>query len=153
MKTTEQITLDQFIKDNQITMTCQRTDENPNFIDDKFQMYHWKCVIKRPMPDAKAGEQCVLRTIFSMGLGHKGKQPKLDEVLDCLANDADGVIASLEPPLSWNTFEDWCSEYGYDTDSRKAERTYKVCQKQAIELLAFLDNDLYATLLHGTERL
>ena len=40
------------------------------------------------------------------------------------------VLACLE----WNlpeSFEDFCSEFGYDTDSRKAEATFKAVDKQA----------------------
>ena len=29
-----------------------------------------------------------------------------------------------------STFENFCSEYGYDTDSRKAEKTFKAVQKE-----------------------
>jgi hypothetical protein len=27
------------------------------------------------------------------------------------------------------TFEDWCSDYGYDSDSRKAESIWKSCDE------------------------
>ena len=30
------------------------------------------------------------------------------------------------------TFENWCSEYGYDTDSRKAEKMYRACIEQTM---------------------
>ncbi len=30
-----------------------------------------------------------------------------------------------------STFEDWCSDFGYDTDSRKALETYLACQQNA----------------------
>lgn len=39
------------------------------------------------------------------------------------------VLACLE----WNTpedFEDFCNEFGYDTDSRNAEKTWKACLSQ-----------------------
>jgi len=32
---------------------------------------------------------------------------------------------------SSQTFADWCAEYGYDEDSRKAEATYRACQDAA----------------------
>jgi len=35
-------------------------------------------------------------------------------------------------------FEDWCAELGYDTDSRKAERTFRACQRIAERLRQFL---------------
>jgi hypothetical protein len=51
-----------------------------------------------------------------------------------------------------DTFEDWCAEYGYDTDSRKAEHIYKTVRKQTVELAGFLGPELYEALLK-TERL
>lgn len=32
------------------------------------------------------------------------------------------------------SFSDWCGEYGYDTDSRKAFATYEACQQNADKL-------------------
>ena len=32
------------------------------------------------------------------------------------------------------TFESWCSNFGYDTDSRKAMDTYLACQKNGEKL-------------------
>ena len=44
--------------------------------------------------------------------------PDLASVLSCLASAAAGYNNARK-------FEDWASEYGYDTDSRKAERIYR----------------------------
>jgi hypothetical protein len=74
-----------------------------------------------------------------MGSGHKGKQPTVADVLDCLASDSAGVENA-------DSFEGWCSEYGYDTDSRKALATYKQCEKQA-DRLKSLVGAAYETLL------
>lgn len=46
--------------------------------------------------------------------------PEFDSILACLVNDAIG---------SAQTFDDWCSDYDYDTDSRKALKTYMSCQE------------------------
>ena len=43
--------------------------------------------------------------------------------------------------------EDWCGEYGYDSDSRKAERTYKAIHEQSEKLAGFLGSELYEMLL------
>lgn len=51
--------------------------------------------------------------------------PKFDSVLACLVQDAIG---------SAQTFDDWCSDFGYDTDSRKALQTYLDCQETAKKL-------------------
>lgn len=55
------------------------------------------------------------------------------DVLHCLISDASSAD---------NTFEDWCADFGYDSDSRKAERTYKACQRIAVKLNKLLGSDL-----------
>ena len=53
------------------------------------------------------------------------------DVLHCLLSDVNSVEESRD-------FEDWCAEFGYDTDSRKAFATYEACQAQMAPLRAFL---------------
>lgn len=53
--------------------------------------------------------------------------------------DAVDVFASLtldSSVLDAGGFEDWASEYGYDTDSRQAEKTYRACLDIALKLRA-----------------
>ncbi len=50
------------------------------------------------------------------------KKPRAYDVLACLTK--------YEP----GTFEDFCGEFGYDTDSRRAEKTYKAVMKEWKEL-------------------
>jgi hypothetical protein len=49
-------------------------------------------------------------------------------------------------------FEEWADDLGYDPDSRKANATWKICQRQAKKLEAFLGADDYHTLLWNTKR-
>lgn len=49
---------------------------------------------------------------FGQSLGNKGKTPGAYDVLACLTKRDPG------------TFEDFCSEMGYSTDSKTAEKTY-----------------------------
>jgi hypothetical protein len=86
-----------------------------------------------------------LLTYYSMGSAHRNS-PNAADVLDCLASDA----ASLE---SSQGFADWCSEFGYSEDSRKARRIFKTCQQQAKNLKRLLGEEAYAALLFETERL
>jgi hypothetical protein len=120
-------------------MTTERADSNPNM--DDTDMDHWRCKLRR------AGPPSARMTIyFSMGFGLKGAEPTLAEVLDCLASDAAGVENA-------QGFEDWAGEYGYDSDSRKAERTFRVCEKQAERLKQFIGDDAtYQALLFDCER-
>jgi hypothetical protein len=61
------------------------------------------------------------------GLQHMGKPvpPCAADVLFCLLNDRSAV---------GQTFEEWASDYGYDTDSRAAERIYNACIMNANKL-------------------
>ena len=38
--------------------------------------------------------------------------------------------------LNYGTFEDWAAEFGYDTDSRSAESTYRACLETALKMRA-----------------
>jgi hypothetical protein len=52
----------------------------------------------------------------------------------CLLSDA---RAGLEN----DSFEAFCSEFGYDTDSRTAERTYNACRDCAAAMQRILGDD------------
>jgi hypothetical protein len=51
----------------------------------------------------------------------------LKRALACLLEDSN--VQGL-------SFSDFCDEYGYDTDSRKAYRIYEACKKQAVKVSA-----------------
>ncbi len=40
------------------------------------------------------------------------------------------------------SFEEFCGEYGYDTDSRRAERIHRAVQEQARQMRRLLGDDL-----------
>lgn len=129
-------TLADFIGAHRITCGSTPTTSNPNIDPDGPPMDHWRCELQR------AGRRWTV--YFSVGKGHKGAPPTCADVLDCLASDSCGVDQS---------FEDWAADLGYDTDSRKAERTFRICQEQARKLKAILGPDAYQELLYETERL
>lgn len=54
-------------------------------------------------------------------------EPKTDDILYCIYSD----ITSYE---NAQDFEDWACEFGYDTDSRKAEAIYKEIEKEILAL-------------------
>lgn len=66
--------------------------------------------------------------------------PTLSNVLLSLILDARGVY-----PIS--KFEDWCEEYEYDSDSRRAERVFSLCQSQTADLLRLLGREELEKLL------
>lgn len=57
-------------------------------------------------------------------------RPELEDVLSCIAGDAIDIERSPR-------FEDWADEIGFDSDSRKAERTFNVCVKMTNDLRDF----------------
>lgn len=133
-------TIKQFVDRNNVRMSCAWTDTNPN-IDPKDWARgtsHYRCVLK-------IGPRR-MTTYFSMGSAYT-KEPSAEDLIDCLASDA----ASIENARS---FEDWCADYGYDADSRKAEKIYKTCARQAARLRNLVgDSAMFRRLLFDTERL
>ena len=55
---------------------------------------------------------------------------------------AAGVLYSLilDSSAVEQSFSNWCSEYGYDDDSRKALATYEACQANADKLARIFDH-------------
>lgn len=127
----------EWCKEKRITATAERVDCNPH-MEDGGAMDHWRVTLRR-------GKRR-MTTHFSMGYAHHGREPEVAEVLDCLASDAAGIENARD-------FSDWCSEYGYSDDSRKAERIFKVCKEQARQLRRWLGDGPYDDLLWNTERL
>jgi hypothetical protein len=64
-------------------------------------------------------------------------QPDPVEVLNCIARDGDALQS---------TFEDWASDFGYDADSRKAEKIYRACQDNALRLRRLVSGADFETL-------
>jgi hypothetical protein len=133
--TSEMISIVDRIKDNGITMKVSRVDSNPAMSD--FNGDHWKCVIRM-------GKKR-MTLIFSQGYAYKGAEPELENVLDCLLSDAS--ILENAP-----NFEDYCNEFGYDSDSRKAEKGFKALERQVLKLQNFL-GEKYEEFVFNTERM
>ena len=130
------MTLTAFLEQHHITMTTHSVRENP-FMDNSQSMNHWKCRLR-------CGRNS-MTVYFSKGYGHHGAEPTVREVLDCLASDA-GTYDNAKD------FEDWCAEFGFDSDSRKAERTWKVIGKQRQSLERLLGPEAFNGLLYDVER-
>jgi hypothetical protein len=134
---TKMATMRQRIEELGIRASLEWADANPHMDGMPAGSTHWKVTLRR-----KGGRR--MTVYFSMGPAHTS-EPEAAEVLDCLASDASGYDNA-------RSFEDWCSEYGYDSDSRKAERTYKTIEKQREKLFSFLGDDYDKVLFH-TDRL
>ena len=121
-----------------VTISSEMVGENPNFQDPTPGSWHWKVKLQRRRPRRQ------LTTFFTMGPA-LNREPGVEEVLDCLCSDASTVDNA-------RSFEDWCSDLGYDTDSRKAEKTFKAVETQTGRLKAFL-GDEYEAALEAERRL
>lgn len=66
-------------------------------------------------------------------------EPKAEGTLNCLLSDAQA---------GEQTFDEFCGEFGYDNDSRKAEQTWKACKKATAGMKRLLGAD-YETFLYA----
>lgn len=64
--------------------------------------------------------------------------PLLRDVMRSLLSDAGAI--------DHGSFESWAGDYGYDTDSRKAEQTYRACLDTGLALRAALSDSVLAEL-------
>ena len=134
------MTITQLIKDQKITFQIDEMMSNPNMDDTEGWNgagRHYRYIIRR----GKRG----MTIPFSRGPGLTDS-PALEECLDCLASDAVSVRNA-------RGFIDWCGEYGFDTDSRKAEKTYRICKRQTDKLERLLGPEIFEVLLYSCERL
>jgi hypothetical protein len=58
-------------------------------------------------------------------------QPKLDDVVYCLLTDSE--------VLHYACFEDWCGNFGYNSDSISDKKVYDACFSNALKLSSVLD--------------
>lgn len=76
------------------------------------------------IPDAEIAEQTT-----------KPFSPKAADILYCLISE-----------MTDEAFEDWCSNFGYDTDSQKARETYDACRDTTVKLGRILGPQLVSDL-------
>lgn len=131
----------QFVHAHKIRADVAWTDSNPNWTGDK----RWHDMARHFRITLKCRRRSMV-VPFSQGPAIE-KEPTVEDVLDCLASDAS--------TLEGNGFEEWCRDLGYDTDSRSAEKAYRVIQRQAKALKHLLGNDqgTYDALIYQTDRL
>jgi len=126
-------TLKEFINNMSLKMKTEQIESNPNW-DSNVQANHYNVQL------ISGDNRKTCSFPFSQGIGIK-ENPNINGVLECLQSD------SLSGDF---TFEGFCDEFGYDSDSRKAEKTFKACQETRFKLkkffngnfLRFLDADL-----------
>ena len=80
-------------------------------------------------PHASVEKPITLTTSFFQGFAHS-HDPTAADVLSSLLVDA-----AVE---DYSTFEEWCADLGYNTDSRQAYATWQGCMAMAPRVRAFL---------------
>lgn len=90
---------------------------------------------------------------YRVTIRYQGRQMSLDYFMGQALTDepdAETVLDSLlsDSQAGQQTFEEFCSEFGYDSDSRKAERIYRECAKQGAKVKKLLGDD-YETFLYA----
>jgi hypothetical protein len=88
---------------------------------------HWRVNIRRN------GESFDIE--YSQGSAFQGATPNDTDVFNSLLLDTSEIDGT--------DFEEWCGNYGYDTDSRRAERMFNACKKTYENMRRlFSDGDL-----------
>lgn len=98
-------------------------DANPNMNDMPAGSRHYRVRLRYK------GRQMTVPFSCGPAIEH---EPSAEDVLECLLSDSSGADEA---------FEDWCDDLGYDSDSRRAERTYKLIQAQAIKTRNLLGDE------------
>jgi len=117
---------------SEIKLTCEwGAPDNPEWMEAD----GWTCKLRYQ------GRQMTFP--FYMGMGLNGREPGLDDVLHCLLSDWDAGEQS---------FEEFCSDMGYDEDSRRAEKVWQTCRKAAERTARlFRDKEALAQLVEELE--
>jgi hypothetical protein len=122
--------LEQACSQHHITVTSAYVGESHKakgiFIDTTDS---WECTIHYNK------RQATFEFHTGIGLRKQGapQTPSAADLLYCLMSDA---------AAGGMSFEDFCSAFGYDTDSRKAEAAHKACKKAAEKPEQLLGTDL-----------
>lgn len=123
-----------------VRMKAQQIEERPDGFgaDIPDGATHWKLTLQRrtTFQEEMAGIAAVSRrswtTYWSQGPAYGDKAPEILDVLESLWLDVQGVgDDGWRAARGEQAFADWCGEYGYDTDSRRAEKVYRACVRAA----------------------
>jgi hypothetical protein len=122
-----------FAEKHGITLSAKEVDHNPQLTEE------WPDGDHR-LVTFKLGRK-KFEVYFTRSAAFEGEPPSLSEVLCCVALDANTIEST-------RSFEEWCSEFGYDSKrDLRAFRTYENCKKQTERLKKFLGDEAYAALL------
>lgn len=101
---------EQFLKDTKTKFSVKWIGYRKHFVDDKQCRHIFLCTFKRN------GKQFSVN--FGQSIAAGGKTPNAYDVLSCLQKYDVGGLS------------DFCSDFGYDEDSKKAEKIYNAVCKE-----------------------
>ena len=93
---------------------------------------------KHPLPISKLKDKNII--FFIRQNINSGFIPKVDKIHYPVAPSPYDILACLEK-YDYDSFEDFCSQLGYDTDSRNAERIYNACKDQYLHLISLYNEE------------
>ena len=99
-----------FAKKHNVSMKINSVNYGKHFSDDKESRYIFNITLKRNRKQYTFN--------FGQSLASGSEEPTMYDILTCLEK------------YESRDFEDFCSNYGYDTDSIKALKTYKAVDRE-----------------------
>jgi len=107
-----------FLSSTKTILTISYSGKRKHFADDteKRATYLFRLINKKGTYTGRFGQ--------SIAGTEEGKEPTAYDILACMT------------AYNIGSFADFCSGFGYDGDSRKAEKTYKAVQKEYFGLKA-----------------
>lgn len=117
---------ERFCEKKRVRAEVLYTGESPP--DESWKAEGWKVTLKY------RGRQLTVPFYTGSAWTMEGREPTPADVLSCLCSDSSGYEGS-------QSFEEWASEYGYDTDSRKAEHIYRQVKEQSVKVRRLLGQD------------
>lgn len=112
-----------FLNAHACTLTGKHLKRGKYFSDDEQERDIYEIHLKR------GSKEYIFTFGQSLANTKKGVAPSAYDVLACLTK--------YEP----GTFEDFCSEFGYDTDSKRAEKTYNAVRDEYLNVSRLFNED------------
>ena len=100
----------EFATKHNVKLKINRTTYGYHFEEDEEKRYIFNCTLSRN------GKRYTFN--FGQSISAKDTPPTMYDILTCLTK------------YNPETFEDFCSEYGYNTDSINAQKTYKAVKRE-----------------------
>ena len=111
---------EQFLKITGTKIKFTFTKHDYHFQGDDKRRDIWRVTLSRSKEGMNTGIKTTQKMTvrFGQSLANTGEQPTAYDILTCLTKS---------DPIDYHNF---CSEYGYDTDSIKALKTFKAVQRE-----------------------